>query len=162
MSHTENPTLAGLLRSATVTEREAATLRAALHCWQNELSYFTREELQEYYPDLQGATPLSIGDVDNWENDDFEVTVTATDPGYSVMALGIFVMDNKRESGETLRVYGENDLFLQEFTSGILPHYGSGFMGVISAVPLTRFYFNEHSGGDDVCTKDFHFGVASQ
>ena len=38
----------------TLTEREAATLRAALHCWQNELSYYTAEELRSYYPDLQG------------------------------------------------------------------------------------------------------------
>ena len=48
----------------TLSEREAATLRAALHCWQNELSYFTTEELQEYYPDLQGYEPLSIDDVE--------------------------------------------------------------------------------------------------
>jgi len=62
MSHTTNPTFAGLLPSAT--EREAATLRAALHCWQNELSYFTTEELQEYYPDLQGFEPLSSDEVE--------------------------------------------------------------------------------------------------
>ena len=31
----------------TLTEREAATLRAALHCWQNELSYYTTEELRD-------------------------------------------------------------------------------------------------------------------
>ena len=48
----------------TLTEREAATLRAALHCWQNELSYFTTEELRDYYPDLQGIEPLSIVEVE--------------------------------------------------------------------------------------------------
>ena len=48
----------------TFTEREAATLRAALHCWQNELSYYTEEELRDYYPDLQGVTPLTIEEVD--------------------------------------------------------------------------------------------------
>ena len=48
----------------TLTKREAATLRAALHCWQNELSYFTTEELQDYYPDLQGIEPLSIDEVE--------------------------------------------------------------------------------------------------
>ena len=62
-----NVTSTGLLRSAeepgalsrgrspmTLTEQERATLRAALHCWQNELSYFMTEELQDYYPDLRG------------------------------------------------------------------------------------------------------------
>ena len=48
----------------TLTEREAATLRAALHCWQNELSYYTAEELRSYYPDLQGIEPLSIDEVE--------------------------------------------------------------------------------------------------
>ena len=49
----------------TLTEREAATLRAALHCWQNELSYYTTEELQDYYPDLRGRAPLSISEVES-------------------------------------------------------------------------------------------------
>ena len=48
----------------TLTDREAATLRAALHCWQNELSYYTVEELQDYYPDLQSIEPLSIDEVE--------------------------------------------------------------------------------------------------
>ncbi len=48
----------------TLTDREAATLRAALHCWQNELSYYTTEELRDYYPDLRGVEPLSIDEVE--------------------------------------------------------------------------------------------------
>ena len=48
----------------TLTEREAATLRAALHCWQNELSYYTTEELRDYYPDLHGVQLLSIDEVE--------------------------------------------------------------------------------------------------
>ena len=48
----------------TLTERERATLRAALHCWQNELSYYTTEELQDYYPDLREHEPLGIDEVD--------------------------------------------------------------------------------------------------
>ena len=48
----------------TLTKREAATLRAVLHCWQNELSYYTTEELQDYYPDLRGHAPLSIDEVE--------------------------------------------------------------------------------------------------
>ena len=36
------------------------TPAAALHAWQNELSYYTTEELRDYYPDLRGDVPLSI------------------------------------------------------------------------------------------------------
>ena len=63
MHRTDMLTFAELLRSA-ITAREAATLRAALHCWQNELSYYTTEELRSYYPDLRGVEPLSIEDVE--------------------------------------------------------------------------------------------------
>ena len=48
-----------------LTIRELATLRAALHCWQNELSYYTTEELENYYPDLKGTEPLSHDEVEN-------------------------------------------------------------------------------------------------
>ncbi len=48
----------------TLSEQERATLRAVLRCWQNELSYYTTKELQDYYPDLQGHEPLSIDGVD--------------------------------------------------------------------------------------------------
>ena len=126
------------------------------HTPYSEMVYNDQEFHWSFYP------CLSIGDVDNWDNDDFEVTVTRVDPGYSVQAMGIWVGDNRRESGESLRVYGENDLFLQEFTGGVMPHGDLVFMGLVSAVPLTRFYFDEHGGDDDIFTKDFHFGVASQ
>ena len=48
----------------TLTDQERATLRAALHCWQNELGCYTTEELREYYPDLRDAEPLTIDEVE--------------------------------------------------------------------------------------------------
>ena len=45
-----------------LTRQELATLQAALHCWQNELSYHTIEELRTYHPELK--RPLSIQEVD--------------------------------------------------------------------------------------------------
>ena len=48
----------------TLTKQDRATLQAVLQCWQNELNYYTTEELQDYYPDLQGHEPLSIEGVD--------------------------------------------------------------------------------------------------
>ena len=61
----------------TLTDREAATLRAVLHCWQNELSYYTVEELRDYYPDLRDHEPLSIEEFENL------VTRLGTSPGSS-------------------------------------------------------------------------------
>ncbi len=47
-----------------LTPRDVPTLVAALHAWQNELSYYTVEELREYHPELCGHEPLSIEEVD--------------------------------------------------------------------------------------------------
>ncbi len=44
--------------------RDVPTLVAALHAWQNELSYYTVEELRAYHPELCGHEPLSIEEVD--------------------------------------------------------------------------------------------------
>ena len=46
-----------------LTSRDVKTLVAALHAWQNELSYHTVEELAEWHPELTGHDPLSIEEV---------------------------------------------------------------------------------------------------
>ncbi len=46
-----------------LTRRDAATLVAALHAWQNELSYHTVEELAEWHPQLRDHEPLTIEEV---------------------------------------------------------------------------------------------------
>ncbi len=46
-----------------LTSRDAATLVAALHAWQNELSYHTVEELAEWHPQLRDHEPLTIEEV---------------------------------------------------------------------------------------------------
>lgn len=48
----------------TLTDQELATLRAALHCWQNELGFYATDELREYYPDLRDAEPVTIDEVE--------------------------------------------------------------------------------------------------
>ena len=47
-----------------LTPRDVPTLVAALHAWQNELSYHTVRELRAYHPELCGHEPLSIEEVD--------------------------------------------------------------------------------------------------
>ncbi len=47
-----------------LTRRDVATLVAALHAWQNELSYHTVEELRGWHPELRDHEPLTIAEVD--------------------------------------------------------------------------------------------------
>jgi len=117
-------------------------------------TYNDTEFSSSYFP------MLSPGDADNAENDDFEIVVTDVDAPLSVYAVGIRVGDNGAESGEYLRVYGESDLLLAEFTSGLPDGSGYDFMGVVSAIPIHRMFFNEGSGGDDIVITDPSFGVA--
>ncbi len=47
-----------------LSRRDVPTLVAALHCWQNELSYYTVDELRDYHPELCGHEPLTMEEVD--------------------------------------------------------------------------------------------------
>ena len=47
-----------------LSRQDVATLVVALRTWQNELNYYTTEELRDYYPELRGVEPLSIGQVE--------------------------------------------------------------------------------------------------
>ena len=47
-----------------LTQRELDTLTAALHCWQNELSYHSISELRAYHTELTQYVPLTIDEVD--------------------------------------------------------------------------------------------------
>jgi len=49
--------------SLRFSDRELATLRAALRCWINELGYYDTEELLQHYPEL-GREPLTMDEAD--------------------------------------------------------------------------------------------------
>ncbi len=121
----------------------------------NGFTYNDNEMSSNYYP------MLSVGDVDNYENDDFEVKSIAGIATATVYAVGIYVGNNDEDNGEYLRVYGESDLLLKEFprTQPGFPDGGWDFMGVVSGTPITRIYFNESANSDDICIKDPCFGV---
>jgi len=106
---------------------------------------------------------LSPGDADNGENDDFAVTITGVTAPREVLAVGIMVGHNGTDpDDENLRVYGENDLLLAEFTSGLPHSSGWVFMGAVAAVPITRFVFDEDAGGDDLVIRDPRFGLTGE
>jgi hypothetical protein len=111
-----------------------------------------------YYP------CLSVGDYDNYQNDDFSVRIL---PGgtANVHAIGIYVGDNTAETAEELRVYGQGDVLLKTFAKDAsFPNSSAPpakFLGVVSAVPLTRMFFDEGSSGDDIVIKDPCFGVVT-
>ncbi len=101
---------------------------------------------------------LSIGDINDHQNDDFELSFGAGD---AVYAFGFHFVDNQRENYESLTVYGPGDEVL-----GILPGNAaplsdgnlSAFVGIVSPLPITRVVFDEAADGDDMAIRDFRFG----
>ena len=103
---------------------------------------------------------ISIGDVDDGENDDFEIAIPTWHSNAAVFAIGIAVCDNAAESGEGAQVYGVNG-----FANASLPNSRPactgthGFLGVVATVPIISLKFNESDTGDDMFVRDLCFGV---
>lgn len=117
------------------------------------------------FEDREGSTSglpwpetISIGDIDDFENDDFEIWVS----GNNVYAIGFIMVDNSTHSSEFLEVHAIDGA--GECQIGLITHaqagggFTNGFIGVVSPVPIRRIFFDEDSGGDDIGIKHFYFG----
>ena len=96
---------------------------------------------------------ISIGDVGNCEDDDFQIVVSDFRDSCYVFAIGTIVGNNGYAAGEKLEIFF-GDQKMAEYTNHV-----NGFIGVVSAIPITKFRFDEDSGGNDIYIKDFCFGV---
>ncbi len=96
---------------------------------------------------------ISIGDIDDFENDDFEIAVT----GKQVYAIGFIMRSNSDTPAEFLEVNAEQDnCYLDQKD---LPDGTNTFVGIISPVPLKRIWFNEDETDDDMGIENFYFGI---
>lgn len=101
---------------------------------------------------------ISIGDVDDNENDNFEIQIPEWNTNAAVFAIGITVADNEPSSDEGVTVSGYGGLS-ETFSQRPSCQGSHGFLGVITTVPILSMYFNEGNGGDDIFVRDFQFGV---
>ena len=100
---------------------------------------------------------ISIGDVDDCDDDNFEIVVSDFRNNCYVFAIGVYLGNNGTTPDEKLEIfYGDRKIAEIPYTE--LP--GDSFMGVVSAVPITKFKFTEDTGGNDIYIRDFCFGVA--
>jgi hypothetical protein len=99
---------------------------------------------------------ISIGDIDNYQNDDFDVIFK----DLKVYAFTLYIGDNVFSSDEVMEVAGVdaftgNEVLWKEFYYNEM----SPFIGLISPIPLGRISFDESADGDDIYVKDFKFGT---
>ena len=100
---------------------------------------------------------LSIGDVDDYENDDFVIEILEWDPNYTVFAAGFIIADNSHESYEqTIVKMAQVDTSVFFNTAPHCPGLNS-FIGVICDETIKSVYFNESSSGDDIFVRDIYF-----
>jgi hypothetical protein len=111
------------------------------------------------FNDNEGSGPewdnaLSIGDIDNFENDDWQIVFNSG----SVFNFGWFLQDNGTSLGESFSVYDLNDNLLGTFS--MIPETdGIDFVGVVSSVPIGRVAFDEDPGDDDIAIGGIRLSV---
>ena len=99
---------------------------------------------------------LSVGDIDNAENDDWRLRVSGREP---LRGFGFELRDNHGTTGESIALYGQDGTLVGVVALPGLPV--NTFVGVISDEPFVEIRFNEDSGGDDIAIADFVFVRAS-
>jgi len=103
-----------------------------------------------------GQGTLSIGDIHNLEDDDFDITVTTKNLMY---AVSVEIGHNAFTSDESIEVYrvDENDeeVFIKNFPASEL----GPFIGIISPIPFNILHFEESDDGDDIYIKNIRFGI---
>jgi Thrombospondin type 3 repeat len=107
-----------------------------------------------------GPDSISIGDINNHENDDWQVTMTSGPP---LTVFGFDLIGNKAPpSGELFSVYGPDNVLYGSLPAPIGDIF---FIGVVATAPIARLHFNEGasdkqgSDGDDIAIANFRFAV---
>lgn len=115
-------------------------------------------DLHKAFRPMDQERSISIGDVDNNENDNFAIQIPEWNLDSAVFAVGITVGDNDAESGESISMTGIGG-FSKQFSLKPDCPGTHGFIGIVSTVPITMLYFNENNEGDDIFVRDPEFGV---
>ena len=100
---------------------------------------------------------LSVGDVGNYENDDFVIEITEWDPSYTIFGVGYILADNIAQSYEGHTISMAN---VDTTVFFCCPPNNPGlnnFVGVICDETIKSLYFNENSSGDDIFVRDIYF-----
>ena len=113
---------------------------------------------QLVFDDQEGSAAwddaLSIGDIDNHEQDSFRVTFDGAIP---VHGFGLHLLDNITQTAESIRVFDPSGLdigaLLNIITYETIPDSsgnGTSFIGFWSAEPVGAIEFIENESGDDI------------
>jgi len=103
---------------------------------------------------------LSVGDINNAEEDGFEITSSS-----ALFGIYLDFIGNEFSSGESISLYNGGDLVASFTSSGQIPDDPGApqrtFWGVTSTDPFTRLVFVESPDGDDIGIADIGFSTTA-
>lgn len=100
---------------------------------------------------------ISIGDINNFENDDFQLSFPANEA--ATYAVSFIIKDNNSNAGEFVNVYGAGDVLIASIP---MPAGINVRVGIVADERITAVNFDEDTGGDDIAIADFAFGRADR
>ncbi|UCD35681.1 MAG: PEP-CTERM sorting domain-containing protein, partial [Nitrospiraceae bacterium] len=115
---------------------------------------FTFNESESGVPAAGFENALSVGDINNYEDDDWSLMLLY---GATMSAFGFDLIDTRFEEGESLQIYSGSDLMDTIFFSAADSNVDV-FMGITTDYLFDRVVFREDPGGDDIAIADFRFG----
>ncbi len=100
---------------------------------------------------------LSIGDIDNYENDDWKIQFLG---GEYVYAFGFLLCDNEGTI-DSFSVYAHDGSLLGTISGASIPNSPGTkvFLGVISDKPIGWVQYDDDSTGDDIAIANFQFST---
>ena len=110
---------------------------------------------------------ISIGDIDNFEDDDFEFKFRGFGSGYlgpPLRSFGFFLHDNAKNASESYTVHGTDGRILGVAPGSEIPDSSgmTNFVGVFTREhdpSIDRVEFDEADDGDDIAILNFRFPV---
>ncbi len=117
---------------------------------------FTFNETEGGVPHLSSQNALSVGDIDDWEDDDWRLRLLDS---VSIMAFGVEIRDSRFAPGESITLYSHGETVgTIDLSSLPSEENETSFIGVVSDVPFDSIVFNEDPDGDDIAIADLSFG----
>ncbi len=106
----------------------------------------------DWFPD--GMETISIGDIGQFANDDFEIEVSSD----NVYAIGLKIVGNTYDNGECFKAFAIDASGQECQVLNFENHHVNNFRGIVSPVPIKRIEFDEGAVGDDIAIRNIYFG----
>ncbi len=120
---------------------------------------FTFDDFEDHSVNLPNFdNALSVGDIDDHENDDFEISFPSSEP--PAYAVSFSVRDSHGTAIESVNVYDRDGKIIDRIGNGQFSGNVTETFSFIAEKPIGKIVFDEGSNGDDIALADLAFDHA--